>query len=250
MSSCLESSWDQPLLGSAPQGRELVVLERPRPWPAKFGANDFLNPPPVGITFLLRQPDPSGLESRPHRFSPEHAQDRLLICTHGSRDRCCGSLGVKLARCLREAGADVWEVSHIGGHRFAPTLWCLRDWKVYGRVGLDSQGQFSQERALDWLQQWRSEPGGCLEGLRGCPLYSPRLQVLEGYLKQQRGLWPVHLAETSSGVEARWPDGTAELLKVEFSSQSFRSSQSCSDLPEGVTGEYQAWSVSALELAP
>lgn len=50
----------------------------------------------------------------------------LLICTHGARDRCCGSLGMG----LWTATGDVptvrrWRTSHTGGHRFAPTALVL-----------------------------------------------------------------------------------------------------------------------------
>jgi hypothetical protein len=50
----------------------------------------------------------------------------LLICTHGARDRCCGSLGMRLwnategVRTVRR-----WRTSHTGGHRFAPTALIL-----------------------------------------------------------------------------------------------------------------------------
>ena len=154
------------------------------------------------------------------------------------------------ARTLREAGAPVWEVSHLGGHRFAPTLWCLRDWRLYGRVGLDEQGHFSEQVALNWLDQWRTQPGGCLSGLRGSARYAAHLQVLEAYLRQSRGQWPGQLSELSDNrVLVRWPDGFSEELHVSWDRHSFRSSQSCSDIPLGIEADYQAWSVSAVALA-
>ncbi len=48
----------------------------------------------------------------------------LLLCTHGTRDRCCAKLGGGLYRELREDLPDavrLWRTSHTGGHRFAPT---------------------------------------------------------------------------------------------------------------------------------
>lgn len=250
MPSCLEASWEQPLLGSAPTSRLLWVLDRPRPWPARVLAADFLASPPSAGTLLLRQPDASPVSSEPRSFSPELPSERLLVCTHGSRDRCCGQWGVRLARTLREAGAPVWEVSHLGGHRFAPTLWCLRDWKVYGRVGLDEAGHFSEQAALSWLEQWRIQPGGCLSGLRGSARYAPNLQVLEAYLREARGQWPEQLSELSGDqVDVHWPDGRSEVLQVNWNRRSYRSSQSCTDIPLGVEADYQAWSVSAVALA-
>jgi hypothetical protein len=51
----------------------------------------------------------------------------VLVCTHGRRDACCGTLGTRLASALPGLGAavHVWRTSHTGGHRFAPTALLL-----------------------------------------------------------------------------------------------------------------------------
>lgn len=65
----------------------------------------------------------------------------LMVCTHGSRDACCGKFGFPLYRQLvAEAaaagrGVRVWRCSHLGGHRFAPTLLDLPSGRMFGRVG-------------------------------------------------------------------------------------------------------------------
>jgi Sucrase/ferredoxin-like len=59
----------------------------------------------------------------------------VLVCTHGRRDRCCALDGRALAGALVEAGEpDVWECSHLGGHRFAPTALVLPTGYLYGRL--------------------------------------------------------------------------------------------------------------------
>lgn len=61
-----------------------------------------------------------------------------LVCTNGKRDRRCALLGRPLAAELTAAGEHgVWEVTHLGGHRFAPTLLVLPYGYAYGRVGAD-----------------------------------------------------------------------------------------------------------------
>ncbi|HET8594517.1 MAG TPA: sucrase ferredoxin [Intrasporangium sp.] len=46
----------------------------------------------------------------------------LLICTNGRRDVCCAVRGRPLASAAADLEPErVWEVSHTGGHRFAPT---------------------------------------------------------------------------------------------------------------------------------
>ena len=62
----------------------------------------------------------------------------ILVCTHGSRDRCCGVLGGATYAALHKLKPDwVWQVSHLGGHRFAPTLLALPSGDLYGRITVD-----------------------------------------------------------------------------------------------------------------
>ncbi|MEU5366356.1 sucrase ferredoxin [Streptomyces sp. NPDC005925] len=70
------------------------------------------------------------LEGRPHTGDP-----LALVCTNGKRDRCCALLGRPLAAELAASGVDgVWEVTHLGGHRFSPTLLVLPYGYAYGRA--------------------------------------------------------------------------------------------------------------------
>ncbi|WP_210589106.1 sucrase ferredoxin [Streptomyces sp. GESEQ-35] len=65
-----------------------------------------------------------------------HTGDPLaLVCTNGKRDRCCALLGRPLAAELAASGVEgVWEVTHLGGHRFSPTLLVLPYGYAYGRA--------------------------------------------------------------------------------------------------------------------
>ena len=70
------------------------------------------------------------LGARPHSDDP-----LALVCTNGKRDRCCALLGRPLAAELAASGVDgVWEVTHLGGHRFSPTLLVLPYGYAYGRA--------------------------------------------------------------------------------------------------------------------
>lgn len=59
----------------------------------------------------------------------------LLVCTNGRRDVCCAvrARPVALAAAAAAPG-QVWEVSHIGGHRFAPTAIHLPSGQTFGRL--------------------------------------------------------------------------------------------------------------------
>ncbi|MBO1335767.1 sucrase ferredoxin [Streptomyces sp. VRA16 Mangrove soil] len=69
-------------------------------------------------------------------FGAPHAGAPLaLVCTNGKRDRCCALLGRPLASELALGGEEgVWEVTHLGGHRFSPTLLVLPYGYAYGRA--------------------------------------------------------------------------------------------------------------------
>ena len=59
----------------------------------------------------------------------------LLVCTNARRDVCCANLGRPLAAALCEPlNGRVWETTHLGGHRFAPTAALLPYGVVYGRL--------------------------------------------------------------------------------------------------------------------
>jgi hypothetical protein len=59
----------------------------------------------------------------------------LLVCTNGRRDVCCALRGRPIAAALAATHDDrVWETTHIGGHRFAPTAVLLPTGYSYGRL--------------------------------------------------------------------------------------------------------------------
>jgi hypothetical protein len=82
-------------------------------------------------------------EGRLPAFATSQSEPLLLICTNSGRDRCCATLGRALASMVMErvepsARMDVWECSHIGGHRFAPVSLSLPTGAVHGRLDIDA----------------------------------------------------------------------------------------------------------------
>ena len=58
-----------------------------------------------------------------------------LVCTHGRHDACCAQRGRPLITELARLRPDrVWQSSHLGGCRFAPTVLVLPLGLMYGRV--------------------------------------------------------------------------------------------------------------------
>jgi hypothetical protein len=59
----------------------------------------------------------------------------FCVCTHGRHDACCAERGRPVASALETAHPEeTWEVSHIGGDRFAANMVVLPHGLYYGRL--------------------------------------------------------------------------------------------------------------------
>ena len=82
----------------------------------------------------------------------------LCVCTHGRHDACCAERGRPVAAALARAfPEETWEVSHIGGDRFAGNALVLPDGLYYGRLDPVSaltvaRGHTAGELDLDHLR--------------------------------------------------------------------------------------------------
>jgi hypothetical protein len=213
-------------IGTAGSYRGFLLVEWPLPWPRDLAEIPSLAPVAeaarnAGMRLQGLVPDSAGAASRVVVYSwPESGGARfdraeliaepaevaaaalaildeapgpaesvdVLVCTHGRRDRCCGSLGTALAQelsgdpCPLGDGVRVWRTSHTGGHRFAPTAvvlpqgsaWAFCDTSALARI-------VGQLGSLDDL----------LGRYRGCAgLASPAIQALERAVLAELG-WPL-----------------------------------------------------------
>ncbi|GAB1541663.1 sucrase ferredoxin [Scytonema sp. NUACC21] len=69
----------------------------------------------------------------------------ILVCTHGSHDRCCARYGnpfyFHATASVFSLGLDnvrIWKSSHFGGHRFAPTAIDFPNGRYYGALDQES----------------------------------------------------------------------------------------------------------------
>jgi hypothetical protein len=71
-------------------------------------------------------------------FGTEVSEPVFLVCTHAQRNACCARFGGPLATQLaaRYPG-QVFQTTHVGGHRFAANLVILPHGLYYGPVGVD-----------------------------------------------------------------------------------------------------------------
>jgi hypothetical protein len=104
----------------------------------------------------------------------------FLVCTNGKRDRCCAKFGTALYHAFSdEVGTAVWQTTHLGGHRFAPTLMSFPDGICYGRVTIGDIPQLLQAQEKGELY---------LPKLRGRAVYDAVTQAAEFYLCQELGV--------------------------------------------------------------
>jgi len=103
----------------------------------------------------------------------------VLVCTHGSRDTCCGSLGTRLWLDLQDLdGVRIWRTSHTGGHRFAPTAITFPDGNCWAH--LDST-------RLSGIVSRRLPAADAANHLRGCAAFDPAVQVADCAVLAERG---------------------------------------------------------------
>jgi hypothetical protein len=76
-------------------------------------------------------------EGKPVAFGAPVTEPVFLVCAHAQRNACCARFGGPLALLLaaRYPG-QVFQTTHVGGHRFAANLVILPHGLYYGPVGL------------------------------------------------------------------------------------------------------------------
>jgi hypothetical protein len=102
-----------------------------------------------------------------------------LVCTNGRRDRCCARLGLSLYLALdRQVGDAAWQTTHLGGHRFAPTMVSFPSGACYGRL-----------QTMDLRPLVKTQEAGqlYLSRLRGRSCYADLIQAADWFLRQETG---------------------------------------------------------------
>lgn len=108
-----------------------------------------------------------------------HPEPLFLVCTHGRHDVCCAERGRPVAAVLHDTlPQSTWEVSHIGGDRFAGNLLVLPEGLYYGRLTPDAATLLAQQHREGHLD---------LENLRGRCGYPFPVQAAETFLRVEIG---------------------------------------------------------------
>lgn len=133
----------------------------------------------------------------------EEVEDLLLVCTNGSRDRCCAKYGLPLFRKLQDQRPEgVWRCSHLGGHRFAATMVWLPHGVYYGRVPPTAAAGIVEDVAKGRIT---------LPYLRGRSTLPRAAQVAEGLWRQAHDVATADALEFIEIVEE-----TEDVVTVRF----------------------------------
>ena len=169
---------------------------------------------------------PDGLSSfGRYEEDTSHVRD-ILVCTHGSHDACCGKFGYPTYETLRYgyAGASkrqlrVWRTSHIGGHRFAPTLIDFPEGRYWGHL---------EPVALEKLVLRRGPVSGLGRFYRGWAGLSGKFeQIAEREIFVREGWKWTRYLKSGKTLEADENEGRAE-VRIEYATSG------------GIAGAYEA----------
>lgn len=229
---CSHDAQSEPLAGTATFARRWIIVEHPGPWPRNPLDAAHLDPRllewdslPGTRVLLTRHPDRRDqsdyvwlfdansrelvtghrelLDQVPQWLEGDHPgtlsdEPILFVCTHAKRDQCCAIEGRGLVQQL--ASPHVWECSHLGGHRFAPTALLLPTGSHLGRL--------SAEGAMAALEDPDSPHNTVY--MRGNVRWEPREQVAALIASKH---WDCSDAElTSVGRRLRTADGVEEYV--------------------------------------
>ena len=128
-----------------------------------------------------------------------HAVTRdILVCTHGSHDVCCASLGYPIYEFLKKEKSPpsniqlrIWRTNHVGGHRFAPNIIDMPEGRMWARL--------NKRNIKSWLT--RTRPANAFKKFyRGwAAMNSPYMQIAEReILATEDWDWTKQIIQTSS----------------------------------------------------
>ena len=163
------------------------------------------------------------------------AEPMCLVCVHGRRDRCCALHGSAVFRAIQKRGVDVWQTSHLGGHRFAACALWLPDGLMYGRL--------RTEHAEDFIAARRAGEIGALDRFRGRCGHDRPTQAAEIFLRRRLGeqaaeaiQWQSTVPESESTWEARFRTAAGdEVVRIRLEDAGVARPASCGGEPEAMT---------------
>jgi hypothetical protein len=137
----------------------------------------------------------------------------ILVCTHGSHDRCCARYGnpfygqaKAVVSELELSDVRVWKSSHFGGHRMAPTAIDLPDGRYYGNLDRTSFKSILT----------RTGDIECLNNVyRGLGILPNAIQVLEREFIMRYG-WDWFNYKVAGRIVEKYPENDGFVAELTF----------------------------------
>ena len=115
----------------------------------------------------------------------------FLVCTHGKHDPCCARYGRPLYDVLVDQADEgwIWQVTHVGGDRFAGNVVVLPEGLYYGRVRPEEAWLLLDEHLAGRIY---------LDRFRGRSSLPFAVQAAEIAVRERSGLTAAELSEVDS----------------------------------------------------
>jgi hypothetical protein len=127
----------------------------------------------------------------------EELHDPLfIVCTHGKHDQCCARYGRPVFDALAEQleAEWVWQVTHVGGDRFAGNVVCLPHGIYYGRLDREDAVGLVDEHLAGRV---------VLTKYRGRSIYTFAEQAAERVVRETAGMLELDALELESNDGSR-----------------------------------------------
>jgi len=124
----------------------------------------------------------------------EHDQLLFLTCTNGQRDACCAKWGREMYEAMSKVTSnETWQTTHLGGHRFAPTLLVLPHGSQYGWLEPDEADPLVEAHCEDRLHS--------LDYYRGHVGFPSPVQAAASFLREREGYHKVNALSLVNAVQ-------------------------------------------------
>ena len=205
-----------------PQSYRIIILERQEGWSQGYykqvyQVHDLADVPTIIEKHLAGNPPTE-------KAVDDHKRD-LLVCTHGSHDQCCARYGKPffyaatqlIEKLSLNDSVRVWEASHFGGHRFAPTVIDFPSGRYYGGINSSALASLLQQTDYEIFRHI----------YRGWGILPETAQVLEQALILEWG-WAWFENQVFRPVEVIEKSETEQLVTLWYQK------------PDGTVGGYEA----------
>ena len=130
---------------------------------------------------------------------PNKVNRDIFVCTHNSRDQCCGIFGIHIFKKFKELilsddKVRIWQSSHMGGHRFGPTMLDMPSGKFWGYLNTD---------VIESIFTQNQDPKSIIKHFRGSMGLDRYSQILDKKLFEELGWEWYYCKKKSEIIEKR-----------------------------------------------